>query len=359
VETRYTELATRLQKKHEVHVFTLRQKPYYGRPIPSEEDDEGVLVHRVMDGNDYFVRNGTRDLTKVAKFVYKCLHGLRNWDLDVIVLSEWPLVHVPPVAFLNHSTCIADWHEVWDSLYITYGLTGMGGYALERMVSRMNSLKHVAVSRFTKERLHKILGIKQQVPVVSNGIDLREFDRVPEDREWGKIVFFGRFVPHKNVPLLFEAKQMLEDRGLHIELHIIGDGPLRDMIEQVARDHSRVTVHGPVSRQELIGHLKSAWAVAIPSTREGQGISFIEAMAAGALVVAAKSPHSAVEELVSHGMNGFVVPPSSIRIADCIELVLRDEPLWNRMRKAGHETSRNYDWEESVVVLERTMRSSL
>lgn len=310
-----------------------------------------------MDGNDYFLRNGTRDLAKVAKFVYKCLHGLKNSDLDVIVLSEWPLVHVPPVAFLNHSMCIADWHEVWDSLYMSYGLTGMGGYALERMISRMNNLKHVAVSRFTQERLHRILGIKQQVPVVSNGVDLKEFDRVPESREWGKIVFFGRFVPHKNVPLLFEAKKILEDRGLHIELHIIGDGPLRSLIEQAARDDKRVTVHGPVSRQELVCHLKSAWAVAIPSIREGQGISFIEAMAAGALVIAAKSPYSAVEELVSHEVNGFAVPPDSIHIADCIERVLKDEPLWNRMRKAGHETSRNYDWQESVDVLEHAMRS--
>jgi len=357
VETRYTELATRLRRRHEVHVFTLRQRPYYGRPIPLEENDEGILVHRIMDGDDYFVPNGTRNLVKVAKFVYKCLHGLRDCNLDVIVLSEWPLVHVPPVAFLNHSVCIADWHEVWDSLYFRYGLTGMGGYTLERVISRMSDLKHVAVSRFTKERLHRILGIRGQVPIVFNGVDLKEFEQVPERREWGKVVFFGRFVPHKNVPLLFRAKEILEDRGLHIELHIIGDGPMRNVIENAASGHEHVTVHGPVSRKELIRQLKSAWVVAIPSVREGQGISFIEAMAAGAPVISAKSPYSAVEELISHGVNGFVVPPTAVHVADCIEHLLKDERLWSRVRNAGHETSRAYDWQESVAVLEHTMKS--
>lgn len=356
VETRYTELGTRLGKKHEVHVFTLRQKQYFGYAVPKEENNGLLHIHRVMDGDNYFVPNGGRDFRKVLSFVNKCLSKMKDMRFDSIILSEWPLLHIPPVALLNHCKCIVDWHEVWGSLYFKYGFSGYPAYLIEGILPRLKSLKHIAISKFTRDRLLRIFKIGQ-VPIVSNGVNLEEFDNVPENREWGKVVFFGRFVPHKNIPLLFKAKEILHERGINIKLDIIGDGPMRPVIEQMAEKLNAVTVHDPLPRKELIKHLKSAWIATIPSIREGQGIAFIEAMASKTPLISAKSPYSAAEELISNGKNGFVVTPDPVSLANCMEQLLEDKTLWKRISDAGYETSKLYDWQESVNTLEKILKN--
>ena len=168
----------------------------------------------------------------------------------------------------------------------------------------------------------------------------------------------GRFVPHKNIPILLDVFKLLRATGLDLSLHIIGDGPLRPYVERLARDVAGASVLGPLSKEELITELKNAWVAAIPSTREGQGIAFLESMAAGTPLVTVDGRFTAVREVVQNGRNGFVTELSSEAIASAIRQLLEDQNLWKRFSEEGYRTASCYSWDESAERYEQLLLDS-
>jgi len=134
-----------------------------------------------------------------------------------------------------------------------------------------------------------------------------------------------------------------------LSLRIIGDGPLRKSLEERTRGADGIEILGPLTREKLIRELKAAWIAAIPSVREGQGISYLEAMAAGTPVVAVESPLSAVRELIENDRNGLIVEASPQGLIRGITSFLRDRDLWSRISEAGRRTALCYDWDECAT----------
>jgi len=126
-------------------------------------------------------------------------------------------------------------------------------------------------------------------------------------------------------------------------LGIIGDGPERGRLE-AKRDglaHAdRVEFLGFLAEYEdVLGHMRAADVFASPSTREGFGITFVEAMAADCTVVAAAHPESAAEEVI--GDAGFCVDPTVEAVTERLDATLGGErPSANPVERA-----KRYDWD--------------
>jgi glycosyltransferase involved in cell wall biosynthesis len=360
VETRYSELASRLARDHDVSVFTMMKHDGFGFDPPEVEWVDGYTVHRVPLRGDYFLSDGTRSVRGLASFLSRVLSGMRGGGFDAVICSEWPLAHVLPIAALRSSLCVVDWHEVWGSYYFGFGLKGCGGYLLERLVARVPGLRHVAVSNFTKGRLVSLLGVPaSRVEVIPSGVDLRAFDSVDVGRDWGRLIYFGRFAPHKHIEWLIEAFERLVGSGLDLSLRVVGDGPLRGRLRERLRGVDGAMLLDPLSREGLIREIKSAWIAVIPSVREGQGISYLEAMAAGTPLVAVDSPLSAVGELVVSGRNGLLVEASPDGLVEGVRLLLRDEGLWSRISREGRRAARGYSWDECAARFRSLLEGGL
>ena len=91
-------------------------------------------------------------------------------------------------------------------------------------------------------------------------------------------------------------------------------------------------------RRDDVSALTSDLTLAVlPSTREAQGISILEAMARGVPVVA--SAVGGIPEVVTDGVDGRLVPPGdSDALADAIVELLRDDELRLRLGEAGRRT---------------------
>ena len=123
------------------------------------------------------------------------------------------------------------------------------------------------------------------VYIPENGVDVDRFSK-PRDHSASipiKVAFVGRLVPYKGADILLEAITDFLKRG-QLELHIIGDGPQRPLLEvMVDRSGVRNSVefHGWVPHVEVQEKLRSCDLMALPSIREFGGAVVAEAMALG------------------------------------------------------------------------------
>jgi glycosyltransferase involved in cell wall biosynthesis len=91
-------------------------------------------------------------------------------------------------------------------------------------------------------------------------------------------------------------------------------------------------------RRDDIPAITAAFDVAVlPSYREAQGLSILEAMAMSRPVVA--SNVGGIPEMIESGVNGLLVPPQDPpALADAIVRLLVDHPLADTLGRAGHDT---------------------
>ena len=91
-------------------------------------------------------------------------------------------------------------------------------------------------------------------------------------------------------------------------------------------------------RRDDIPAITAAFDVAVlPSYREAQGLTILEAMALARPVVA--SNVGGIPEMIQHGVNGMLVPPQDPpALAGAVALLLTDHPLADMLGRAGHDT---------------------
>jgi phosphatidyl-myo-inositol alpha-mannosyltransferase len=182
----------------------------------------------------------------------------------------------------------------------------------------------VAVSRNT---LRWTPWVKRVIP---NGVDLQRF-RQGERAEVPTILFVGTYERRKRGKLLMEIFQrqirpQLPDAQLWM---VAEDAPSRD----------GVTVFGRVSDQDLADLYARAWVFCLPSTYEGFGIPYVEAMASGCPVVA--SPNPGAVEITSAGRYGMLAPDNEL--GPTILRLLNTSSERERLARKGLERARDFD----------------
>jgi glycosyltransferase involved in cell wall biosynthesis len=135
---------------------------------------------------------------------------------------------------------------------------------------------------------------------------------------------------------------MMRERIPSLRVRIVGGGPCAAALRERSRAlrlEGTVEWLGTVSRAALAAEYNRADIFCSPSVQEGFGIVFLEAMAAGKPVVAARA--GAAPEVVRHGM--LVEPESAQAIASGIEQLKRSPGLRASLGRAGIERAREFD----------------
>jgi len=150
--------------------------------------------------------------------------------------------------------------------------------------------------------------VPKRIQVVRNGIDLESFQMVPLPADkLPCLLAVGSLLPVKRWDRLLVAAAELKARGFDFQVRVAGDGPLRESLEQQARDL------GIADQVQFLGYsanipvlLADAICLIHTSDVEGSPNVVIEAMACGRAVVATDSGD--IPSLVENGKTGFVVP---------------------------------------------------
>jgi len=136
----------------------------------------------------------------------------------------------------------------------------------------------------------------------------RELGITSQERLVGAV---GRLTKIKNLPLLLNAIQRIHQVDPHLHLVLVGDGELRQELEDYVRHLGiRPVVHFTGWRRDLPFIYSDLEAVIISSDNEGTPVCLIEAMAAKCPVVATRV--GGVENLIADEQTGRLVPPGEV-----------------------------------------------
>ncbi len=197
----------------------------------------------------------------------------------------------------------------------------------------------ITISRYCAERLKELYRVDDAV-VVPELIDLeawRNLFRVnPSAPDPCKFTVLSvcRFYPRKRMDLLLRAAALLRDRIPRLEIRIIGNGPEYKRLRRICSElhlESSICWLGDVSVSTLAAEYNRADIFCLPSVQEGFGIVFLEAMAAGKPIVAARA--AAVPEVVRNGI--LVEPESAEALAEAIDRLYRDPDLRESLGSSG------------------------
>ena len=185
------------------------------------------------------------------------------------------------------------------------------------------------------------------VRLIYNGVDLARYDHQEPPGELrdaygiepgSQVVgVVARLEPEKGHETLIDAWPGVLHAVPDAYLMVVGEGSMRDVLEHRAsanRVAHRVVFSG---RRDDIPAVTAAFDVAVlPSHREAQGLSILEAMALSRPVVA--SDVGGIPEMIEDGVTGLLVPHDQPEaLAAAIVRLLKDRPYAATIAKAGHD----------------------
>ena len=196
---------------------------------------------------------------------------------------------------------------------------------------------------------------------IYHGLELSRYQRLASPTPEKPVVLaVGQLKERKGFRYLIQACRLLANRGCLLECHIVGEGPLREELEEQIQQLSlqgTVTLYGSLPHQEVIEQYQQAAAFVLPAVIGGDGDRdgipnvILEAMAMELPVVS--TLHSGIPEVVQDGVNGLLVPPADeAALADAIAKLLNSPELRFRLGRSGRQmVTEKFDVERNVMRL--------
>ena len=226
----------------------------------------------------------------------------------------------------------------------------------------------VTISEYNRRILEQSLPAEQRkkIHVIHCGINPEELPYKENDRDPTLLLAVGRLDEIKGFPILVQACAWLHDQGKQFRCEIIGEGPLRQSLQQAINDKGLqdvVKLCGAMPYEKVRARLYEASVFVLPSVITAHGnmdgipVALMEAMACGAPVVS--TTVSGIPELVEDGENGYLVPPEDARALGERLSSLLDKPEKRIAfaRKARQRVEKNFSVATEAEKLQKLFGS--
>jgi glycosyltransferase involved in cell wall biosynthesis len=164
------------------------------------------------------------------------------------------------------------------------------------------------------------------------------------------IGYFGRLKKYKSVDHLLYALPLVLEQVPSLQVLVIGEGDDRGRLEAISKDHGlrdAVEFTGFVSEERKIELLQRIWFKVTTSSKEGWGLTVLEANACGTPVLASNVP--GLRDAVRDGETGMLYTYGDTKdLASRMLRLLMDQDLRTRMGAHALEWSKKFDWEDAA-----------
>lgn len=300
------------QQGHNVYIFTVTHP---------DAEDTSPYVHRMASIPFIFLKDQRVGILYSNKVVRK----IKRLKLDLILSqTEFSLgIFAKLVAKKLDIPVVHTYHTMYEEYmhYVSKGIEISPKIARKYSKSFCNGVNGVIAPTHKTERLLISYGVQTPIRVIPTGIDFSPFEashysveeitnlkqvfNIP--LEHPIVLFVGRVAKEKSIDVLIKAMPLLTQKVPDAKLVIVGDGPCRLELEELAnklavRDSVIFTGMQPWSTIGKMYQLGDVFVSA--SVTETQGLTFAEAMAASLPVVAQED--ESIAGLIRDGYNGHL-----------------------------------------------------
>jgi N-acetyl-alpha-D-glucosaminyl L-malate synthase BshA len=314
---------------HEVHV------PTY--PLFDFPPYETALASTMVD----VIRNNKLDLLHVH---YAIPHASAAYMAKMILKNEG--INIPVITTLHGTDITLVGKDKTYSPVVAFSIN--------------QSDAITAVSNNLREETYNTFIIEKEIEVIHNFVDVERFNRKPIDAFQKVIAPNGeRIVVHasnfrkiKRVQDVVKIFQQIV-KQIPAKLLLVGDGPERPMVEELARELDIVADIKFLGKQQ---DMEEIFAVTdlflLPSEYESFGLAALEAMASGTAVVCSNA--GGLPEIIEQGVCGYMANVGDIQAMSDFSLdILRDENRMAQFQAAAQLQAQRFDIRNIIPIYER------
>lgn len=350
LETHLTDLTNELGKKYQLLIITL---PPISTRVPAKtvEHDKNLTIWRIP----WFGKNLFHRLLKypLLEFFYLTPPLFIGLLVALIKYPSVQTVHVQGISGIVAGGVISKLFgkRVLISMqFVFHFKKNFFGWFSKQVI---NIADRVLCVSLASEKEIRGLGIPEnKIGKCAYWIDLETFK--PIDKRLAKkevnwddkfsVLFIGRLIEEKGIlPLLDSVAKLPRD----INIYIIGDGPLKERIESVAKKYNNLYFVGKIDNNLTPIFYNAADIVVVPSYEETLGRVGMEALACETPVVG--SDGGGMREVVDDTV-GILVKVQSEAIAKAIIKLYKDKKLYRKLQTNCREHIENLYSNKNVEV---------
>ena len=224
----------------------------------------------------------------------------------------------------------------------------------------------VAISSYGQSQLYRWSDLQDwsKIKIVHCGLEKQFLATLPQPiPDLPKLVCVGRLAPQKGQLLLIEAIHQLSLRGVACEMTLVGDGPMRSIIEELIQKYQLtdcVKITGWANESQVQHHILQSRALVLPSFAEGLPVVIMEALALRRPVISTYI--AGIPELVKPNVSGWLVPAGSLNdLVEVMEQVIKmpKEKLEEMGEKGYQDVLREHDIRKEAAKLAELFQSRL
>jgi glycosyltransferase involved in cell wall biosynthesis len=339
-EVHLQEIAKRIAAKG--HEVTVLASTFPG--APPEEEIEGVRVVR---------RGGKFTFNFHVPGTIRRLSDGEPFDVIVDDINKIPFytplyVKRPLLALAHHLFGSTIFLEAAFPLALYVHLS-------EALIPRIyRGTRFVVVSESTRQELVEKGFRETDIDIVYNAVDHTRYKPPDEPKPAEPLIgYVGRIKRYKKIDYLLEALKIVLHRMPGARLMLAGSGDYLPALVSLAarlKISDRVEFMGFISEEAKIEMLQRSHVVVNPSSKEGWGVTVIEANACGTPVIASDVP--GLRDAVVDGKTGFLVPFGDVDgFAQRMLEVLTDEELRRQLSDEAMVHALRFNWDDSADAI--------
>jgi glycosyltransferase involved in cell wall biosynthesis len=346
------------QLGHDVHVITLSTR---------NEDafnHEGVMVHRVMlkpgwHALNYITRGSLKTTLHWLNFttqIYRKLKQLhRRHPFDLIQYPNYSSCGLFSIPFLSTAHIVRASSQPGWNLRIQQNLDSVLTESLEALQYKLTRNVHAPSRAIQKMLSGDTRLIRSPFYVETRDWDSTAYDQLFRDKKY--VLFFGRFQLHKGFHTLAQALPRFLNQYPDAYVALVG----RDMETNLASSmaaFARGRCNGVAERLLIVENLRhsslypiinKARLVVLPSLMDNFPNACLEALGLGRVVIGTIG--TTHDELISDGVNGFLVPPDNPDALADQMIAAWTNPRLEEMSSAAKEKALEFAPEKTIPSL--------
>ncbi len=315
-------------------------------------DEQNLFIHEINRDEWPYIKDQVRLILKIIKkYGYTIL--VANLVIPAFYAAKYLKPFNIPVIGVLHSS---------DQFYrdvIDKFITGK---------SRMQISSVVCVSQYIADLIHDS-GNTIKKHIIPCGTPQ---SGIKAKRPHGKlqIIYAGRLVNEaKQITELAKSFCKAAEKNKSLDFSIYGDGDQYDDVERIINSYGvgeRVKLFHSLPPSEIIIKLAEHHVFTLMSDYEGMPVALMEAMACG-LVPVCMVKEGGINEIINHGVNGFVIHDRDKGFQEKLNLLASNPEIWESLSKMAFNTISerfstevtNNEWADLFLINEKPVRRKM